>query len=191
MSECMCDVRQTAINCCVLMVLCKTVPIVRPRNSHRLTKVLAMQQIRSGSSFAKFVLSSLLAFATVLTVQGCAAKISGVDMCKSRGEQANDPEVLRQQWERTSSASTLSKEVVDSIIEAAANDPDMQSLEWIDCMTKLGALCYVDTGAEGAAMGFTDEMFITELTARGWEQPVKDSCFFEKTKAVVLNPFKA
>ena len=149
-----------------------------------------MQQIRSGSSLAKLVFSSLLIFAGVLTAQGCAASISGVDKCKSRGEQANDPDVLRQQWERTSSASTLSKEVVDSIIEAAANDPDMQSLEWFDCMTKLGALCYIDGGAEGAAMGFTDEMFITELTARGWEQPTQNDCFFEKSKMAVLNPFK-
>lgn len=150
-----------------------------------------MQQIRAGSSFAKFVLSSLLTFTTVLTVQGCAAKISGVDMCKSRGEQANDPDVLRRQWERASSASTLSKEVVDSIIEAAVKDPDMKSSAWLDCMMNLGALCYVDPGTEGAAIGITNEMFITELSARGWEQPTTGNCFFEKSKVVVLNPFKA
>jgi hypothetical protein len=149
-----------------------------------------MQQIRSGSSLAKLVFSSLLIFAGVLTVQGCAASISGVDKCKSRGEQANDPDVLRRQWERASSASTLSKELVDSIIETAAKDPDMQSSAWLDCMMNLGALCYVDPGTEGAAMGITNEMFITELSARGWEQPTQNDCFLEKSKMAVLNPFK-
>jgi len=130
-------------------------------------------------------------FGSLFPFHGCTASmsISVLDRCEAQAEQADDPKVLRKIFERESSGSTMSREMVESAVKFLASDPDAKLMEWILCMGDAGALCYMDTSkVEGAA--FMDEVFLENAVARGWAEPTLNDCFFEKTGAIVANPFK-
>jgi hypothetical protein len=84
----------------------------------------------------------------------------------------------------------MSKELVDSAVEFLANDPDAKSMEWGLCMLDAGALCYTDMSVLDDPDGNLDKAFRAQLIERGWSEPTKGDCFFEKTGSVVVNPFK-